>query len=274
MICSQGFTIIYKECLKVKRIFKSNTSPTASKLDGLAIVDIKKMKTNFQVSCFLLCNSGADLPADAKPILDRVFHTTLSPCTPLEIALGSTVVTYAVTALLNMGRLKDTVNSLTFLACSFHSMLQARKAADLLPFFYSKGMNNPVCNAQLAFDTECFKIGEACGLQLVDLLTDCNSEHGTSYANLREYSLAPEPHNVQKAAPQDIKYCYYEEELLLMVFIHSLAKILSIDSPVITGTIHFYQAALQTDAFTSDQNLGSLQVGHKDLVRFGAKFPA
>lgn len=171
------------------------------------------MKASFGLSCFPIHRNDVgviDLPEDIKIIFAQLFTARIIPIPPLQVLFFSNYITHAIAAVMNIGRLRDPVNSLTKRAEQWLLELDERTPrAETDFFFYGEGSNTYVCNVQEQVDQERRKVAKACGLHLNSLLQECNDEYGTNYATLREYCLAPSPHNVHYACPDNMEHRYF-----------------------------------------------------------------
>ena len=274
VVCGQGFTMTYGDRLNVKRILESSNSPAASKLTGPATVNIKEMKTEFQVSCYPIHRDAGrvSLPADLKDQLAKLLPAQLVPCLPLQAAFASNYITHAVAAMFNIGRLRDPADALTERAKGYLSELDRRDPPAGGYFFYGRGSNTYVNKVQEKVDAERRAVAAFCGIKLDTLLKECNDEYGTDYANLREYCLVPTPHNVQFACPDAIEHRYYSEEMWPMEFVAALAGLVGTPVPLTTATIVSIQAARDKEPFESPRYKKICGFTREDLTRFGAMF--
>nr|WP_272951507.1 NAD/NADP-dependent octopine/nopaline dehydrogenase family protein [Sinorhizobium meliloti] len=280
VVCGQGFALNFEKRLRSRRILEISNSPAACKItDGEKVmVHIKEMKAALGISCFPAHRheSGAiDFPDDVKHTLSRLFPTTkLTPTPPLQAAFGSNYITHAVSAMLNIGRLPDPAGTLSERAEGWLRELKNRAPMEEGFFFYGQGSNGYVCKVQDLVDNERRAVAMACGIRLSPLLQECNEEYNTDYATLREYCLAPSPHNVQYACPNDIEHRYFSEELRSLEGIAAIAEVVKVEVPLTRSHIFLIQAARGKPAFGSTLYKSIRGFTRDDLIRFGATFAA
>ncbi|NSY72475.1 D-nopaline dehydrogenase [Agrobacterium tumefaciens] len=276
VVCGHGFSMKYERQLQCKRILETDNSPTTSKLSDKkkCKVNIKEMKASFGLSCFPIHRNDVgviDLPEDIKIIFAQLFTARIIPIPPLQVLFFSNYITHAIAAVMNIGRLRDPVNSLTKRAEQWLLELDERTPrAETDFFFYGEGSNTYVCNVQEQVDQERRKVAKACGLHLNSLLQECNDEYGTNYATLREYCLAPSPHNVHYACPDNMEHRYFSEELCSLEDIAAIATITKIEMPLTRAFINIIHAGKANFPPTDKTSsvIGNFRSG--DLIRFGA----
>ncbi|MGV1832923.1 NAD/NADP octopine/nopaline dehydrogenase family protein [Agrobacterium vitis] len=198
-------------------------------------------------------------------MLKRLFPSDVFPISPLQVLLYANYIFHAIGAVLNIGRLPDKDEELTERAEGWRSELRRRAPTREKYYFYGEGNNTSVCRVQNCVDEERLAIAEACGFNLRPLLDECNEEYATDFENLREYSLAPAPHNVNFACPDTINHRYFLEELCNIEVILSVADAVGFSAPLTMGFAKIIRAAagypepVQKHLFTVD-----------DLIKFGA----
>lgn len=274
IVCGYGFAMNYGRRLWFKRILETDNSPTTSKLEdkGNAKVNVKEMLAAFGLSCFPIHRNGAgviDLPDDVKTTFSQLFTAKITPIPPL-LAL-SNYITHAVAATLNISRLRDPANSLTEKAERWLSELEEHSPMEKGFFFYGQGSNTYVCRIQEQVDNERRAVAAACGLQLDSILQECNHEGNTNYTTLREFCLAPTPHNVHHACPDNIQHRYFSEDLRSMKFIAGIAEIVKVDIPLTWAFINIIQAVRGNTTLDSTE-CNAISLIRNDLVRFGAAY--
>ncbi|WP_312885929.1 NAD/NADP octopine/nopaline dehydrogenase family protein [Rhizobium leguminosarum] len=280
VVCGQGFALNFEKRLRSRRILEISNSPAACKVaDGEKVmVHIKEMKATLGISCFPTHRNESgviDFPDDVKHTLSRLFPTTqLTPTPPLQAAFGSNYVTHAVSAMLNIGRLPDPAGTLSQRAEGWLRELKNRAPMENGFFFYGQGSNGYVCKVQDLVDNERRAVANACGIRLPPLLQECNEEYNTDYATLREYCLAPSPHNVQYACPNDIEHRYFSEELRSLEGIAAIAEVVKVQVPLTLSHILIIQAARGKPAFESALYKSVREFTRDDLILFGATFTA
>ncbi|QCJ01009.1 NAD/NADP-dependent octopine/nopaline dehydrogenase family protein [Agrobacterium larrymoorei] len=266
VVCGRGFAIKYAGALSFKRILETDNSPVTSKLTGdhLSVVQIKEFKKVFGASCYPIYlgeNSRACLPSDVICMLNQLFPFSVKAILPLETALFSNYITHAVSAVLNIGRLPDDCK-LSEKAKSWRR--NPEKGGNGFPYyFYGEGSNSVVCRVQEAVDRERLEIGRAYGIVLRPILAESNEEYGTDYPSLREYCLAPSPHNVNFACPDSIQHRYYMEELSNIELIISLANAVGVRVPLTEGVALIIRSA----GGLGERTLTDLKA--EDAVKFG-----
>ncbi|WCK69427.1 D-nopaline dehydrogenase [Agrobacterium tumefaciens] len=276
VVCGHGFSMKYERQLRCKRIFETDNSPTTSKLSDKkkCKVNIKEMKTSFGLSCFPVHRNDAgviDLPEDIKIIFDQLFSARIVPIPPLQVLFFSNYITHAIAAVMNIGRLRDPANSLTKRAEQWLLELDERTPrSEQGFFFYGEGSNTYVCKVQEQVDQERRKVATACGLRLSSLLQECNDEYGTDYATLREYCLAPSPHNVHYACPENLEHRYFSEELCSLEDIAAIATVTKIEIPLTRAFINIIRAGKGNIPPTGISSSVIGNFSFSDLIRFGA----
>ncbi|WHA44216.1 MULTISPECIES: D-nopaline dehydrogenase [Agrobacterium] len=276
VVCGHGFSIKYERQLRFKRIFETDNSPITSKLSDQkkCNVNIKEMKASFGLSCFPIHRDDAgviDLPEDTKNIFAQLFSARIICIPPLQVLFFSNYITHAVPAVMNIGRLRDPANSLTKRAEKWLLELDERTPrAEKGFFFYGEGSNTYVCNVQEQIDHERRKVAAACGLRLNSLLQECNDEYDTDYETLREYCLAPSPHNVHHACPDNMEHRYFSEELCSLEDVAAIAAIAKIEIPLTHAFINIIHAGKGKINPTGKSSSVIGNFSSSDLIRFGA----
>ncbi|QTG17106.1 NAD(P)-binding domain-containing protein (plasmid) [Agrobacterium tumefaciens] len=275
VICGHGFAVSYAYRLQFKRILETDDSPTTAKLtgDGGNEVHIKAMLPSFGVSCYPVKydeSGNTILPDSVETVLTRRFQASITAISPLHSLFFSNYVIHAVSATLNIGRLRDPDESLTERAKGWREALDDRVGADQRFFFYGQGTNTYVCNVIKAADKERLAVAQALGITLDTVLEECNIQSKTDYVNMREFSLAPFPYNVNYACPDTLGHRYFSEEIRTMELISVIAEARGIKIPVTKSIMVLIKAARDDDPDTYSSS-GSSSFNPFDLSIFGER---
>lgn len=278
VICGQGFSMLFDGELSVKRIIETNESPYAAKRIEPAVVNIKEAKQLLQVSCHPIFQIVVGGPPVLHSAIRRLIEA-LFPITPklvaspaVRMAFWSNYIVHAVPAILNMGRLPDPADSRTAAEQASFDQLAPRGTGGFPYFFYGEGTNTYATRIQTVVDDERRAVAAACGLNIGDLLSDNNGDYGTNFATLREYALAPFPHNVQHVCPDSIEHRYYVEELGSLEQIIAIAELVKVKVPITAAMAFMIQAARLDKPLDTAQYKKISTFARADLVRFGARF--
>ncbi|MBO9136583.1 NAD/NADP octopine/nopaline dehydrogenase family protein (plasmid) [Rhizobium sp. B230/85] len=275
VICGHGFTVNYASRLMSTRILETDDSPVTAKLTGGQgnEVHIKAILPSFGVSSYPVkydANGNFALPNSTSATLQKCFGTTITAISPLHSLFFSNYVIHAVSATLNIGRLRDPEGSLTQRAESWRMELETRVGGGHLFYFYGQGTNTYVCNVIDAVDKERLEVAKALGLTLDTVLAECNTQSNTDYVNMREFSLAPFPYNVNFACPDTLRHRYFSEEIRTMQMVCAIAKSCRIKIPVTNSIMSLIKAA-RGDAPGTLSSLGDLPFDVTKLSIFGAR---
>ncbi|NTI26896.1 D-nopaline dehydrogenase (plasmid) [Rhizobium rhizogenes] len=275
VICGHGFTVNYASRLMCERILETDDSPVTAKLTGGQgnEVHIKAILPSFGVSCYpvkLDIDGNPTLPKSTSATLARIFGSSITAISPLHSLFFSNYIIHAVSATLNIGRLRDPVGSLTERAEGWRAELETRVGADYRFYFYGQGTNSYVCNVIDAADKERLAVAKALGITLDTVLAECNTQSNTDYVNMREFSLAPFPYNVNFACPDTMRHRYFSEEIRTMAMICAIAKSRRIKIPVTKSIMSLIKSA-RGDASDTLSSLGALPFDPTELSIFGAR---
>lgn len=94
-----------------------------------------------------------------------------------------------------------------------------------------------------AADKERLKVAGALGITLDTVLAECNTQSKTDYVNMREFSLAPFPYNVNFACPDNLQHRYFSEEIRTLEMICSIARSHRVKIPVTKSIMLLIKAA-------------------------------
>nr|WP_258719300.1 NAD/NADP octopine/nopaline dehydrogenase family protein [Neorhizobium sp. SHOUNA12B] len=100
-------------------------------------------------------------------------------------------------------------------------------------------------------------------------MEDRNKDYGTTFATMRDYSLAPTPHNVQTLAPKDMDSRLYREEFIILTLWAAIARIADMPVPAIDAFLWITSAAYEEELPTFGRDLPGFN--REDLISFGAK---
>ncbi|MBO9112482.1 MULTISPECIES: NAD/NADP-dependent octopine/nopaline dehydrogenase family protein [Rhizobium/Agrobacterium group] len=275
VICGHGFTVNYAARLMCERILETDDSPVTAKLIGGQgnEVHIKAILPSFGVSCYPVTRDGGGnlkLPKSISETLAKIFGSSITAISPLHSLFFSNYIIHAVSATLNIGRLRDPEGSLTERAEGWRTELESRVGADYRFYFYGQGTNSYVCAVIDAADKERLKVAGALGIKLDTVLAECNTQSKTDYVNMREFSLAPFPYNVNFACPDTLQHRYFSEEIRTMEMICAIAKSHRIKIPVTKSIMSLIKAA-RGDDVDALSLMGGLPFDPTKLSIFGAR---
>jgi D-nopaline dehydrogenase len=269
----------YASELNARRIVETNESPAATKwVENEGKIFIKALKSLIQVSSYpVIHNAGQaiTIPVDVNNFLAILLPgITIKPVFPIAMPFWSNYLVHAVPTACNLGRIPERERDLTPLAIKLRKQLQTKSDISRpYPFyFYGEGANVYVCRVQAGMDLERQALAKACGLKIGTLLDDNNGDYNTNYSTLREYNLAPSPHNEQHVCPDSIDHRYFVEEVVSLEQLLAIAKIVGVSMPRTEGLVHMIHDVREKEPFETDQYKKIVTFTRDTLASFGAKF--